>query len=285
MEHLEGADVVHDGGADGHERADDEGAGDGGDVELEIRLERAGCAFFELADLEVLAAEGLDHADLAEAFLGDGEEVALALLNRGRLAADAVGVEADGHDDEGEDGERAEGELPVHAEHDDEGGDKHDDRAKDGDEAAVVERLHALRVVGDAEARVRAAPGVVELQREGLEIGIEFRAELHEGLQADADEDEGGDEIDEAPGDADDDEGEAEVEGDGRGSGSGEPVCDEIARLLGRSRGLDREDAVDEKLERPGFQDVEENADERQGNAGGRGQKEGPEVAKRAKVD
>ncbi len=233
----------------------------------------------------MLAAEGLDHADLAEAFLGDGEEVALAFLDGGGLAADAVGVEADGDDDEGEDRERAEGELPVHLEHDDERGDQHDDRGEDGDEAAVVERLHALRVVGHAEARVRAAAGVMELQRERLEVRVELRAELHEGLQADSDKDEGGGEINEAPGDADGHEGEAEIEGDGRGGGSGKPMRDEFPRVLSRGGRLDGEDAVDEELEGPGLQDVEENADKRQCDTSTRGQEKGPEIAKRAKVD
>ena len=114
----------------------------------------------------------MNHADLAEAFLSESEEVALPLLNGRRLPANTVGVVPDRPHHNRQDCQRRQRELPAHPHHHAERRNKCDRRRENSCKSLVVNRLNALRVVGHPEAGIRAPPGVVKLERETLHRAV-----------------------------------------------------------------------------------------------------------------
>ena len=211
---LQRANVIHERGSGGHEGSHDQGARHGGHVELHIRLKTARGAAAELIDLEGLAPEGVNHADLTQALLRDGEQIALALVDVGGLISHPDCIVADRPDHRRQDRERGKRERPIHSHHHKKCRHQHDDRRQHGRETFIVNRLDALRIVGHAEAGVRAAAGVVELERQVLQRRVKVRAQLEQRLQAHADEKVVRAEIDQPCQEADQNHGQTEPEDD-----------------------------------------------------------------------
>ena len=210
LQDMEGADVVHRRRAHGHKGAECEGAGHVRERELKIRAQAAAGLVAELSHFPILATEGVDHADGAEALLRLREQRAIPLVDGERLAADAFRKIVDGGDDERDHAEGKKGELPIDREHDREGAEEGNERAEDVREALVEHRLDGLRIVGDAEAGIARATAIVILERKGLQVGVEIGAQFQERLQADLHEEKIAGHVREAPKELDHDQRETE---------------------------------------------------------------------------
>ena len=69
--------------------------------------------------------------------------------------------------------------------HDEKNADERDDRAENISEAFVVDRLDRLRIVGDTEAGIARAPGIVILQGKRLQVGVKIGAQFQQRLETD----------------------------------------------------------------------------------------------------
>ncbi len=170
------------------------------------------------------------------------------------------------------------GQRPVHREHVEEGGEERDDRAEDGVEAAVEEGLDRLGVVGDAEGRVAAAPPVVEMERQELEVGIELGAQLQERLEADFDGDVIAEKAEPAREQVDRHHRDRREESRLRGAEMQALPVDDPA-------GPDLDDVVDDPLDRPVLEQIEINPDDQQNQAQADGAEVGPVIADDAPVE
>jgi len=144
------------------------------------------------------ATERLDHPDADRAFLGEGGEVALLVLDPARHH-DVLLLETHREVDDRDRGRRDdEAERPVHVEqdarHHDELGDV-DDQEK---QAETAEPPDAGQVGGDPREQLAGLPVAVECHRQLLEPFVEvvpdrgLDAEHRVGLNPAAPEDEGG---------------------------------------------------------------------------------------------
>ena len=139
----------------------------------------------ELIDGGLLAAEGVDDLDRTQALLRERQHGAFLFLDGRGLLPDAAGKMLDRP-------RPPPGTMPTESsvssqsmpQHDDEDAHQRDARGEDVREPPVVDRLDALRIVGHAERRIAGAAGVVELQRQALEIGEQVGAQLQQRLQA-----------------------------------------------------------------------------------------------------
>ena len=181
---MQGAEVIHGGGAHDHECADDERAVHVREGEPQIRVKTLLRLQMKLAHLPFLAAEGVHHADRAQTFLRLREQGAFLFLDRGRVAANAIGEKVNRSHDRRHDGEGKQRQLPVDPDHDEKGPDQRNDGTKNVREALVVDRLDRLRIVGDAKTRIARAARVMIFQRERLQIGVKIGAQFEERLQA-----------------------------------------------------------------------------------------------------
>ena len=155
---------------------------------LEICIEAFPRAGLKLVHFILLASEGLHHLDGTEPFLRHGEHVAFALGDRGGLVADAFGVEINRQHHQRDDEQREQGDRRIEIPHRGEGGEE-GNGALENKKALAVKGLDALRIVSDAETAIGAAALVVKLERQRMEIRVEFGAQSHEPVQANADGD------------------------------------------------------------------------------------------------
>ena len=177
---LQGADAIHECRAGGHECSHHESTRHGCHVELHICLQTARGTAAELIDLEGLASEGMNHPDLAQALLGDGQQIALALVDIGGLVSNSNRVKSNRPDHRRQDRQRGQREWPVHANHHKKSRKKHDDRGEHCRKTLVINCLNTLRVIGDPKARVSTAPGIMELERQVLQRRVKIRAQLEQ---------------------------------------------------------------------------------------------------------
>ena len=200
LEHMQRADVIHGGGPDDHQRADDERAVHVRQGEPQIRVQALLRLQMKLTDLPFFAAEGVDHADRAQSFLRLGEERALLFLDRGRFAPNAVarrnksrprsaGTTASESSVSCQSIPTMTTKVPISVR----------TGAENVREALVVDRLDRLRIVGDPKARIARAARVVIFQRERLQVGVKVGAQLEQRLQADLHEEVIAGQVDQSP--------------------------------------------------------------------------------------
>ena len=125
---LQRADVIHKRGSSSHEGSHDQGARHGSHVQLHVRLQAARGTAAELVHLEGLASEGMNHANLTQTLLCDGEQIALAFMDVGGLVPHANGIEADRPDHRRQNRKRSQRERPIHPHHHKKSRHQHDDR-------------------------------------------------------------------------------------------------------------------------------------------------------------
>ncbi len=223
----------------------------------------------------------MDHPDRAEPFLCDGQNVALAFLDGGRFAADPLGEDIDCKHHQRHDAKRHQCQFPVLPRHQRQrAGDGYDRGDDEG--AFTVDALDGLGIVCDAEARVGAAPGVMVLEGQRLEVGVEFGAELEQGLQADPDKDQVRQQVQETGQEIDRDDRQAKAEDQERRAHGAKPAGQERRR---RARLAGRKDFVDDDLEGPRFEEVEADSREHQERPQHRLPHERPEISEGAKVN
>ena len=184
IDDLKRSNVIHERRSGSHQGADYERTGNGCHIELHVGLETLRGSTTKLVDLKSLTPEGMHHANLAQPLLGDREKVAFAFVNACGLLTDTLRVVADRPNDRWQDDERGQRERQVHLYHHHKCGEQHHHRGEHGRESFVVDRLDALRIVGDAKAGIGTASCVVEFQRQSLQRGIEIGTQLEQGLKA-----------------------------------------------------------------------------------------------------
>ena len=184
------------------------------------------------------------------------EKRAVPLVNGGGLGANAFRKIINGADDQRHNAQREQRELPIDPHHDGESAKQGDARSENVGEPLVVHRLDRLRIVGDAETGIRRAARVVIAERERLEVGVDFGAQVEERLESDFHEKEIREQTDGAADELQRDERGAEQR---QGGGPIESVdqCSQAAR-----RDFRRNQIIDDDLERPRFEQVQSDAAE-----------------------
>ena len=147
--------------------------------------------------------------------------------------------------------------------------------AEDVGETLVINRLDRLRIVGDAKTRIGRAPGVVIFERERLQIGVEIGAQLEQRLQADLHEDVIASARLISP--------QTIWRTDERKAEEGNVAMP--IRVRRAEGGVVRQNLVDDKLERPGLEQVHPDPDEREHQPEDRRRQKGPIIAEHAPVD
>ena len=271
-ENMQRAKVIHGRCPEDHERADHERAVYVGEGKPEIGLKTLLRLEVKLTHLPFLAPERVHHANRGQAFLGLREQGAILFLNRGRVPANAIGEKVNRSHDRRDDGQGKQRQLPVNPDHHDKSPDEGDDGTENICEAFVVDCLDRLRIVGNAKTRIARTTRVMILERERLQIRVEISAQLQQRLQTDFHENVIAGEVGQAPEKLNSDERQAEQ-------------GDEIGRRSKLGVGIPRQDVIDDDLERPGFEQVQRNAAERQDQADHRWAQERPIVLKHAAID
>src|SRR4029453_5042482 len=145
------------------------------------------------------------------------------------------------------------------------------DRSEDAGETFVVDCLDGLGIVSDPETGITRTSRIVISERERLEIRVEIRPQLKQGLQPDFHEQVIRDPIDGSP---------EELDRDQRQTQQGNPHTP-----IARNCGAGTQEIVDDYFKWPGLEQIQTNTDNRQKQSEDRLPKEWAVITEDAPVD
>ena len=188
---------------------------------------------------------------------------------------------ADRPDHRWHDGHREQRQRPVQTQHDDENADQRQPGRDDVGKAPVVDGLDALGIVGDPERGIARAAGVVEFERQALQVGVKVSAQFQESLQSNPYEQEIAPQPQQARRQRDGHQKRAQSEG----LGLGMAVSGTVGHPPHHAGSPGRENLVHDDAERPRLEQIQPDRYQRDGQREQRGPQKRLVVSQNAPVD